>query len=99
MINFQTSAKDTSLIGRIADRALEIQQRYRPPVDRRKKVAFMMDLSAVHNTCPLDLERLLAADDATFAHDVFGIERHLDRDDDSPSGGWLGDCFVPRCAA
>lgn len=60
---------------------------------------FQMDLAAVHaNGCPLDLEKLLAADDFNFAHDVFGIYRHLDRDGKSPTGGKLLDLFLPRTA-
>lgn len=51
-----------------------------------------MDVIAVHmNGRPLRLEALLAADDFNFAHDVFGIRRHLDRDT-----GELTQCFVPR---
>lgn len=53
-----------------------------------------MDLSATHsNGCPLDFDKLLAADDFTFLHDILGIARHLDR-----TTGKLGQCFVPRCA-
>jgi len=53
-----------------------------------------MDLSACHaNGCPLDFEKLLAAPDFDFIHDVLGIRRHLDR-----ATGNLMDCFVPRCA-
>jgi uncharacterized protein DUF6874 len=54
-----------------------------------------MDLQAVHcNGCPLALMGLLVAKDFDFAHDIFGIIRHLDR-----STGKLGDCFLPRYAA
>jgi hypothetical protein len=54
-----------------------------------------MDICATHlNGCPLKLEELLAADDMNFAHDVFGIRRHIDR-----TTGELQDCFVPRYAA
>lgn len=51
-----------------------------------------MDLTAAHcNGTPLDLSALLAADDANFAHDVFGIRRHLNR-----KTGKLENCFSPR---
>lgn len=54
----------------------------------------VMDIIAVHrNGCPLRLAELLAADDFNFAHDVFGIRRHLDR-----TTGQLRNCFVPRFA-
>ncbi len=38
-----------------------------------------MDMIATHLVCPLDLNRLLDADDFNFVHDIVGIERHLDR--------------------
>ena len=52
-----------------------------------------MDISATHNSCPLKLDELLAADDFNFAHDVFGIFRHINR-----KTGELRDCFLPRYA-
>jgi len=53
-----------------------------------------MDLEACHtNECALDLEAMLSAGRADFAHDVLGIARHLDRDT-----GKLRDCFFPRFA-
>lgn len=59
------------------------------------KLDTMMDITATHlNGCPLDLQRLLDADDGSFAHDVFGIARHLDRDTCQ-----LGGCFLPRFAS
>lgn len=55
----------------------------------------MMDLTATHNNgCVLRLAELLAASDADFAHDVFGIRRYLNRDT-----GALEGCFVPRYRA
>ena len=51
-----------------------------------------MDITACHaNGNPLGLQRLLLADDFTFAHDVFGIRGHINRET-----GQLEDCFVPR---
>jgi hypothetical protein len=43
---------------------------------------------------PLDLDKLLTADDFNFSHDVFGIARHINR-----RTGEIEDFFVPRCAA
>lgn len=55
----------------------------------------MMDLSACQaGICRLDLHRLLAARDGDFAHDVFGISRHLDREE-----GVLTGHFLPRFAS
>ena len=54
-----------------------------------------MDITACHvNGCPLKLQELLGAPDFDFAHDAFGIYRHIDRET-----GKLGDCFLPRYAA
>lgn len=53
----------------------------------------LMDLTATHHTCPLEIEELSTADDGNFAHDVFGIRRHLNR-----RTGCLEDCFLPRYA-
>ena len=54
-----------------------------------------MDVTAVHaNSLPLDLAGLLAASDADFGHDVFGIRRYLNRDT-----GRLTCCFTPRYSA
>ena len=61
---------------------------------RLDRASLHMDLSATHAKCPLRLRELLDADDFNFAHDVFGIMRHMDR-----STGELGDCFLPRFAA
>lgn len=58
------------------------------------RLSATMDIEACHcNGMPLDLAKLLAAPDADFGHDVFGIRRYLDR-----TTGWIADRFVPRCA-
>ena len=57
------------------------------------RLTLFMDLEHAHVDIPMDLNALLAAKDTDFAHDVCGIQRHMDR-----STGKLGDCFVPRCA-
>jgi hypothetical protein len=58
----------------------------------RPALEIRMDLVVTHaNGNPMDFERLAEADDFNFAHDVFGIYRHLDRET-----GKLGDCFLPR---
>ena len=55
-------------------------------------VSLSMDLTVCHNMGHVDLQTLLDADFAAFAHDINGIARHLDRDT-----GEMNDCFVPRC--
>lgn len=81
---------ETELIQRIAARASSLLgARFYTRIDA------MLDVSACHlNGCPLDLERLLSADDFNFIHDVSGIHRHLNR-----VTGELADCFRPRFAA
>jgi len=64
-----------------------------PEVSPRFRMELMMDLSAAHSDCPLDLAGLASAGDGDFGHDVFGIQRYLNR-----KTGELGDCFVPRLA-
>lgn len=83
-ISWKISSKDAELVGKIADRA--------QPEDRQ---GFVMDMMATHaNGNPMDFEKLLSADDFNFNHDVYGIERHLDRET-----GKLRNCFSPRCSA
>jgi len=53
-----------------------------------------MDISAVHVHCPLRLADLLAADRFNFAHDMRGIQRHINR-----KTGELENFFLPRFAA
>lgn len=57
-------------------------------------LSLSMDITATHlNGCPLDFDKLLTASDPDFAHDVFGISRHIDR-----TTGKLKDHFLPRCS-
>lgn len=91
-VSFKVSNEEFDLIERIADRAMQMQAEHRHPRDRRKRFDFVMDLCAtVANGNPLRLNDLLAADDFNFAHDVFGIERHLNRET-----GQLENFFSPR---
>lgn len=92
MIDFKSTAADAAIIARLARRArtLEVQHGGEP----RSQLDCEMDFTATHlNGNPLDLEKLEAADDFNFAHDAFGICRHLDRDT-----GRLGGLFSPRCS-
>jgi hypothetical protein len=93
-ISFKVSKEDAVTIQKIAERAQALSMR----LDRRLVYDLInadMDITAVHvNCCPLDLIELLAADDANFGHDVFGIRRHLDRNTATLQG-----CFLPRFSA
>lgn len=60
----------------------------------RKHLDCMMDIETVHESIGLKLEELLDADDGNFAHDIGGINRHLNR-----TTGKLEDCFDPRYSA
>jgi hypothetical protein len=92
MIKFAVSRAEEALIESIIDRAVASGNCDSPMSTR-------MDLCAVQNSStPLDLRRMLDADDFNFAHDLFGIARHLDRRDNSPTGGELLNCFLPRFA-
>jgi hypothetical protein len=93
MISFSVTPVERLAIEKIAARAVRLQvEKERPARFRRKAVDFEMDITATHASGnPLDLDRLLAADDFNFAHDVFGIERHLDGET-----GELQNYFLPR---
>jgi len=95
ILNWTVSQDDQTLITRIAYRAEELAKRLglrgRQGYQRRDA---MMDVTATHaNGMPLRLADLLGASDADFAHDLFGIKRHINRDT-----GQLTDAFVPRYA-
>lgn len=88
--NFQVNRVDFDLIQDIAKRACAIEHRV---FGRGDMLRWLMDLSAAHTSVPLRLQELLEADDSNFAHDAFGIRRHLNRDT-----GQLEGCFTPRYA-
>lgn len=90
-ISFECSKSGQRLIVQLAKRAVKLADRHGVDYDF---ISLDMDLLACHaNGNPLDLDKLMAADDFNFAHDVFGIRRHIDR-----TTGELKDCFVPRCS-
>lgn len=91
MIQFETSREFTQLAGIVARRANATWS--------ANIADTVMDLCATNNHgCPLDLTRLLGFNDFNFRHDVLGISKHLDRDDNSPTGGQLLHHFRPKCA-
>jgi len=56
-------------------------------------VSLQMDLHAVHMCgCKLDFLKLLEFDEFNFAHDIYGIMNHINRE-----SGELKKCFLPRC--
>jgi len=89
-VSFTVPSPDFATIGKVVDRYERLAASLgHTPQDRMSTV---MDLCACHaNGNPIRWADLLAADDSNFAHDVFGIIRHVDRDT-----GVLGDFFSPR---
>lgn len=91
-IKFTSSPKELTLLEQVADRAVKLAKASGFSYPRQDA---QMDVTACHlNGNPLDLPKLLRADDFNFAHDVFGIRQHLDR-----TTGELLDFFSPRCSA
>lgn len=89
MTKFNATEQEVSLIEAISARAVRmasVNGWFYP------KGEAMMDIESTHcNGCPLKLEDMLEAGDGDFAHDVFGIYRHIDR-----NTGKLADGFLPR---
>ncbi len=81
--------EDFDTMSSIANRAIELGINF-----HADKMCLMMDLECVHESTPLDLDRLLSADELNFAHDLVGIQNHLNR-----STRQLEGCFVPRLSA
>ena len=86
----QLTRQECELMSSIAKRAKEL---YDPIGYSRDVISWYMDVETVHLTIGLDLERLLAADDGNFGHDLSGIAKHLNRETKQ-----LEDCFSPRYA-
>ena len=86
------SKNELKTIRHIVDRAVRLGKKRGIEIGR---IDTEMDLIATHaNGCKLKLDELLAADDFNFSHDVFGIQKHLDR-----STGKLTGFFLPRFSA
>lgn len=84
-----TDAEEAA-VARIIARAVALYAAAGDPVE---PIHVRMNLSCVHATTPLRLADMADAPDFDFGHDIFGIERHLDKDT-----GRLGGCFLPRFA-
>lgn len=87
MIDWNSVTKeDSEMLSKIVNRAVK-------NFGVTDKTDLSMDVTAAHISNPLDLQKLLDADDFTFTHDVGGIRAHLNR-----TTGELEHCFVPRCS-
>ncbi len=90
----KASERDLQLITDIAKRGARLSARYGTPLSAPGLAAVMLK---AHELVPLDLERLLKADDGNFGHDVFGCWRHIEVPDVGPAV--MGGCFLPRFTA
>lgn len=90
-LNWTTTKAERELISRVVERGHKLKLTR----DNYDPMTLRMDVTAVHLNCmKLDFDKLLAFPDFDFVHDIFGIARHIDREN-----AQLRDCFVPRCAA
>lgn len=90
-IKFNVTDAERDLIIKIAHRADKELFGNRQQYDQ-KVLDTVMDLSAcIAQGVPLRLDELLEADKFNFAHDVYGIRRHINR-----KTGKLENCFLPR---
>lgn len=88
-ISFDISDRDEEVIHEIVKRAVPLYEGYGI---KTTALDVRMDIIATHaNGCPLALDKLLAANDFNFLHDIVGIYRHLDR-----NTGKLENFFSPR---
>lgn len=85
------SPDEQEAVNAILDRAQALFAAQGQPFDRE---SMEMDLSATHETCALDLERLAVATDFNFLHDIIGIRDNLDR-----RTGQLQNFWEPRHTA
>ncbi len=85
-----TKKKEMDLILKIVDRGYDEMCTYGL---YKTKLDMIMDIETAHKNCPLDLQKLLDADEANFYHDVMGIFKNLNRQTKK-----LENCFVPRFA-
>lgn len=89
-INWKLDDATSASIDRVIDLAIK-----RKIISAEEKQNYAMDLTACHNSgCRLDFAKLLDFDGFSMAHDLYGINRHIDR-----RSGKLRNCFLPRCAA
>lgn len=92
MIKFNATEQEEKLIEAIAIRAVRMAASNGWPYPKGEAI---MDIEATHcNGNPLKLAELLEASNGDFAHDVFSIYRHIDR-----NTGKLMDGFSPRYSA
>jgi hypothetical protein len=77
-------------IHKIVLRAEKMAEKLGYHIDR---LTMTIDLDKANDNFPIDFGALLKAKDGDFAHDVFGIRKHMNR-----KTGKIEDCFLPRYA-
>jgi hypothetical protein len=88
MVKFNSTIEDDTIITKIVKRAKVM-------IPKLNSMDLEMDITACHcNGNPLKLQELLDSDDGNFGHDVFGIQRFIDR-----KTGKLTQYFSPRYSA
>ncbi len=83
-----SNKKEINLIMKIVDRAWG-----KMSVNYKDRLSMIMDIELANKDCPMDLEKLLKADDYNFYHDLIGIGNYLNRQTKK-----LENCFYPRFA-
>ena len=81
----ETRKKQFLMINKIIERA------YKLDMVRFDRFTLYMDLEVADDIFHLRFDDLLNSDNGNFAHDVCGIQRHIDRQTKT-----ILDCFVPR---
>lgn len=90
MVDWNITKQENSLIQKIVARFIALAVlKYEIKQDPATNA---MDLIAAHNDVVMDLGKLLGASDTDLLHDMFGIQKYMDRDT-----GKLDPCFKPRC--
>ena len=85
--------QEFEIIVKICERAEEMDIVAPSANPGNRRMNLLMDLENAHKDVGLALGKLLEADDLNFAHDVIGIQNHMNR-----STGKLEDFFIPRYA-
>lgn len=87
MLNFKATKEEYLTVDKIVKRAVK-------ELKIEDSLKLSMDIIAVHcNDVKLDLNAFLNFEDFNFAHDIYGIQRNIDR-----TTGKLENCFFLRCS-
>lgn len=91
-MNYNLTEREMEHLDKIMDRVKGFMDGGQFQAGQRMRLE--ISLAVCHlNGCPLDLEAMTTGLDADLVHDVFGIDRHISRDD-----GQLQHFFMPRFA-